>query len=111
MLSRHTPDRLALAASRAAKVLARAVGMRVATNFHPRLGPHNMRRSGNGRPEWPLLGRLRTRRDEGFRFLNVAVAQGKRSALGVEDTERTTKALRGIVGKRLMYRDSLPVDA
>jgi transposase-like protein len=30
----------------------------------------------------------------------------ERSALGVEDTERTTKALSGIVGKRLMYRDS-----
>jgi hypothetical protein len=30
----------------------------------------------------------------------------ERSALGVEDSERTTKALSGIVGKRLMYRDS-----
>jgi hypothetical protein len=30
----------------------------------------------------------------------------ERSALGVEDTERTTKALSGIVGKRLTYRDS-----
>jgi hypothetical protein len=32
----------------------------------------------------------------------------ERSALGVEDSERTTKALSGIVGKRLMYRDSSP---
>jgi transposase-like protein len=32
----------------------------------------------------------------------------ERSALGVEDTERTTKALSGIVGKRLMYKDSSP---
>jgi hypothetical protein len=30
----------------------------------------------------------------------------ERSALGVEDSERTTKALRGIVGKRLTYRGS-----
>jgi transposase-like protein len=30
----------------------------------------------------------------------------ERSALGVEDAERTTKALSGIVGKRLTYRDS-----
>jgi transposase-like protein len=30
----------------------------------------------------------------------------ERLALGVDDTARTTKALRGIVGKRLMYRDS-----
>jgi transposase-like protein len=30
----------------------------------------------------------------------------ERSALGVEDSERTTKAISGIVGKRLMYRDS-----
>jgi transposase-like protein len=30
----------------------------------------------------------------------------ERSALGVEDEERTTKAIRGIIGKRLMYRDS-----
>jgi len=30
----------------------------------------------------------------------------ERSALGIEDSERTTKALSGIVGKRLMYRDS-----
>jgi hypothetical protein len=29
-----------------------------------------------------------------------------RSALGVEDTERTTRVLSGIVGKRLIYRDS-----
>jgi hypothetical protein len=29
-----------------------------------------------------------------------------RSALGVDDTERTTRALCGIVGKRLTYRDS-----
>ena len=28
-------------------------------------------------------------------------------ALGIEDVERTTKALSGIVGKRLTYRDSL----
>jgi hypothetical protein len=32
-----------------------------------------------------------------FRYSN-------RSALGVEDTERATKALQGIVGKRLTYR-------
>jgi transposase-like protein len=30
----------------------------------------------------------------------------ERSALGVEDTDRTTKVLSGIVGKRLTYRDS-----
>jgi transposase-like protein len=30
----------------------------------------------------------------------------ERVALGVDDTERTTRALRGIVGKRLLYRDS-----
>ena len=30
----------------------------------------------------------------------------ERVALGVDDTERTTRALRGIIGKRLMYRDS-----
>jgi transposase-like protein len=30
----------------------------------------------------------------------------ERSALGVEDGDRTVKALRGIVGKRLTYRDS-----
>lgn len=30
----------------------------------------------------------------------------ERIALGVDDTERTTRALRGIVGKRLLYRDS-----
>ena len=30
-----------------------------------------------------------------------------RIALGVDDTARTETALRGIVGKRLMYRDSL----
>jgi hypothetical protein len=30
----------------------------------------------------------------------------ERMALGVSDEARTTKALRGIVGKRLMYRDS-----
>ena len=30
-----------------------------------------------------------------------------RSALGVEDVERASKALGGVVGKRLMYRDSL----
>lgn len=34
-----------------------------------------------------------------FRYSN-------RSALGVEDEARATKAIRGIVGKRLMYRDS-----
>jgi hypothetical protein len=30
----------------------------------------------------------------------------ERIALGVDDTERTMRALRGIVGKRLLYRDS-----
>jgi transposase-like protein len=30
----------------------------------------------------------------------------ERSALGVEDGERMTKSIKGIVGKRLMYRDS-----
>jgi hypothetical protein len=30
----------------------------------------------------------------------------ERMALGVSDEARTTKALRGIVGKRLTYRDS-----
>ena len=30
----------------------------------------------------------------------------ERAALGVDDTARTTKALGGIVGKRLLYRDS-----
>jgi hypothetical protein len=30
-------------------------------------------------------------------------------ALGVSDEARATKALRGIVGKRLMYRDSSDV--
>jgi hypothetical protein len=30
-----------------------------------------------------------------------------RAALGVEDAARATTALRGIVGKRLLYRDSL----
>ncbi len=30
----------------------------------------------------------------------------ERGALGVGDTERTEKALRGIVGKRLIYRES-----
>ncbi|MGH7840180.1 MAG: IS1595 family transposase [Candidatus Binataceae bacterium] len=30
----------------------------------------------------------------------------ERSALGVKDEERTTKAIRGIIGKRLTYRDS-----
>jgi transposase-like protein len=35
----------------------------------------------------------------------------ERAALGVDDAQRTTKALSGIVGKRLMYRDSLPADA
>ena len=30
----------------------------------------------------------------------------ERMALGVSDEARTDKALRGIVGKRLMYRDS-----
>jgi hypothetical protein len=28
----------------------------------------------------------------------------QRAALGVDDSERTTKALKGIVGKRLTYR-------
>jgi transposase-like protein len=32
----------------------------------------------------------------------------ERSALGVNDTDRTKKALRGIVGKRLLYKDSSP---
>jgi transposase-like protein len=32
-----------------------------------------------------------------------------RSALGVEDTERTRRVLSGIVGKRLTYRDSSPM--
>jgi transposase-like protein len=32
----------------------------------------------------------------------------ERIALGIDDTERTTRALRGIVGKRLTYRDSFP---
>jgi transposase-like protein len=33
-----------------------------------------------------------------------------RVAAGISDGARTTKALRGIVGKRLMYRDSFPAD-
>ena len=33
----------------------------------------------------------------------------ERAGLGVEDRERTERALRGIVGKRLTYRDSSPV--
>ena len=32
-----------------------------------------------------------------------------RVALGVDDTERVDRALKGIVGKRLTYRDSSPV--
>ena len=32
-----------------------------------------------------------------------------RAALGINDQERTARALRGIVGKRLTYRDSSPV--
>jgi hypothetical protein len=32
----------------------------------------------------------------------------ERVALGIDDNERTTRALRGIVGKRLTYRDSFP---
>ncbi len=32
----------------------------------------------------------------------------ERSALGVEDSERMTKSVKRIVGKRLTYRDSLP---
>lgn len=32
----------------------------------------------------------------------------ERSGLGVEDAERMTKSIKGIVGKRLTYRDSLP---
>jgi hypothetical protein len=32
----------------------------------------------------------------------------ERSKLGVEDAERAAKALRGIGGKRLLYRDSSP---
>jgi transposase-like protein len=35
----------------------------------------------------------------------------ERSALGVEDSERTTNALSGIVGKRLIYKDSFPASA
>jgi len=31
-----------------------------------------------------------------------------RIALGVGDVDRTERALRGIVGKRLMYKDSSP---
>jgi transposase-like protein len=30
----------------------------------------------------------------------------ERIALGIDDSERTTRALRGIIGKRLLYRDS-----
>ena len=30
----------------------------------------------------------------------------ERAALGIEDGERTMRALRGILGKRLTYRDS-----
>jgi hypothetical protein len=33
-----------------------------------------------------------------------------RVAVGVSDTPRTERALRGIVGKRLMYRDSPPAE-
>ena len=33
----------------------------------------------------------------------------ERAGLGIEDRARTERALRGIVGKRLMYRDSPPV--
>jgi hypothetical protein len=33
----------------------------------------------------------------------------ERSALGVEDTERMTKSVQGIVGKRLTYKDSYGV--
>lgn len=33
----------------------------------------------------------------------------ERAGLGIEDRARTERALRGIVGKRLMYRDSSPV--
>jgi hypothetical protein len=32
----------------------------------------------------------------------------QRVALGIDDAERTVSALRGIVGKRLTYRDSSP---
>lgn len=32
----------------------------------------------------------------------------ERAKLGIEDQERTTRALRGIIGKRLMYKDSYP---
>jgi len=35
----------------------------------------------------------------------------ERVALGVDDTERAARALSGIVGKRLKYRDSLPAHA
>lgn len=33
----------------------------------------------------------------------------ERSALGVEDTERMTKSVQGIAGKRLTYKDSYGV--
>ena len=41
-----------------------------------------------------------------FDFLGIP----KEWFLGVSDEARTTKALRGIVGKRLTYRDSSPAD-
>lgn len=34
--------------------------------------------------------------------------QNNREKLGINDVERTNRAVRGMVGKRLMYRDSLP---
>ena len=34
----------------------------------------------------------------------------ERSALGIEDAERMTKSVQGIVGKRLTYRDSSRVE-
>ena len=34
---------------------------------------------------------------------------GKWAKAGFSDVERTTAALKGIAGKRLMYRDSLPL--
>jgi transposase-like protein len=36
--------------------------------------------------------------------------QNTRMALGIDDVQRTRTAIRGMVGKRLMYRDSAPAD-
>jgi hypothetical protein len=49
----------------------------------------------------------------GERYLQRYLAEfdfrySQREALGMNDTERTASALRGIVGKRLTYRDSSP---